>query len=486
MKTAADPKKKGQFRLPGPGSLAFRLTILYTLMSAVLVLAVIGFLYATLSRKLDQEDTQFLVDKVFVLRSILTKRSGDDEALHEEVDWEGAARRFTKFYVRVLDVGGHVVMESRDIPASLRAVRFPEPIPANVLPRESRLVRIGSKDAYRVISALAASGSGGTGRTVLEIALDQSEEESLLKDYRNTMIGLLFAGILASAALGYGLTKRAMSPLRRMIISIEEIRFPHHQKHITGDALPEELVPLVDAFNEMLDRLTESFERLSQFSADLAHELRTPINNLRGEAEVTLLRRRSDKEYRQTLESSLEELGRLSRMIDSLLFLARAESDRSLLNMASFEAREEIEKIGSFFEAYVEEKGIHFEIRGSAILQADRDLFRRAMGNVVENALNYTSSGGTVSITIRSGSDQVEIAVADTGQGISPEHLPKVFDRFYRADPAREHSDRGAGLGLSLVRSIMALHGGSAEIGSEVGRGTAVLLRFPVAEITST
>ena len=455
-------------------------------MSAGLILVVTGFLYATLSQKLDQEDTQFLVDKVFVLRSILSKRPGDDEALQEEVDWEGAARRFTKFYVRVLDLGGRVVMESRNIPDSLRAVRFPEPIPANVLPQKSRLVRVGPEDAYRVVSALAASGPSGTGRAVLEIALDQTEEESLLKSYRNTMVVLLIAGILASAALGYGLTKRGMSPLTRMITSIEGIRFPHHQKHITDDGLPEELVPLIDAFNEMLDRLRESFDRLSQFSADLAHELRTPINNLRGEAEVTLLRSRSDKEYRQAFESSLEELGRLSRMIDSLLFLARAESDRSLLNLTPFEAREEIEKIGSFFEASVEEKGIHFEIRGSAILQADRGLFRRAMGNVVENALNYTPSGGTVSITLRSGSDQVEVAVADTGQGIAPEHLLKVFDRFYRADPAREHSDRGTGLGLSLVRSIMALHGGSVEIGSEIGRGTVVLLRFPVAEIPST
>jgi two-component system heavy metal sensor histidine kinase CusS len=454
-------------------------------MSAGLILVVTGFLYSTLGRKLDREDTQFLADKVFVLRSILAKRPGDDAALHEEVDWEGAARRFTKFYVRIRDPGGRVVMESRGIPDPLRAVRFPEPIPANVLPRNSTLVRIGSDGAYRVISALAASGSGGTGRTVLEIALDQTEEESLLKSYRNTMAMALIAGILASAALGYGLTRRGMSPLTRMIASIEGIRFPHHQKHITDDGLPEELVPLIDAFNDMLDRLRESFERLSQFSADLAHELRTPINNLRGEAEVTLLRSRSDKEYRHALESGLEELGRLSRMIDSLLFLARAESDRSILNLTIFEAREEIEKIGNFFEAYVEEKGIRFEIRGSAIVQADRDLFRRAVGNVVENAVKFTPSGGTVILTLRSGSGGVEVAVADTGQGIAPKHLPKVFDRFYRADPARGHSDRGAGLGLSLVRSIMALHGGSVKIESGVGRGTEVLLRFPVAEIPS-
>lgn len=478
--------KKGRSRFPAPGSLGFRLTLLYTFMSTGLILTVTGFLYATLAKKLNQEDTQFLADKIFVLRSMLAKHPEDDEALHEEVDREGAARRFTKFYVRVLDPGGRIVVESRGIPSSLRAMEFPAPISANVLPRKSRLVRVGSEEAYRVISAKAVSGPGGTGRSILEIALDQSEEESLLKSYRNTMAMALIAGILASAALGYGLTRRGMAPLTRMITTIEGIRSPHQQQHISRNGLPEELVPLVEAFNDMLDRLRESFERLSQFAADLAHELRTPINNLRGEAEVTLLKSRSDKEYRQALESGLEELGRLSRMIDGLLFLARAESDQSLMNLTSFEGRQEIEKIGSFFEAYVEEKRIRMEIRGSAIVQADRDLFRRAVGNVVENALKFTPSGGIVTLTLGSGSGLVEVAVADTGQGIAPEHLPKVFDRFYRADPAREHSDRGAGLGLSLVRSIMTLHGGSVEIRSEIGRGTEVLLRFAVVEIPPT
>ncbi len=486
MKTAPD-LKKSRFRLKGVKSLAFRLTLLYTLTSAGLILFVTGFLYADLSRKLNKEDTQFLADKVFVFRSILANRYGDPEDQREDfkedlnmdLKREGTVQVFPRIYVRVLTLSGRVIMESRGIPDSLRKVQYPVSISSGAIPRICSPVRVGREGAFCVISARAAFGSHGEDRAILQIALDQTREESLLKDYRYTMALVLIAGILGSAVLGYVLTRMGMSPLTRMIGAIERIRFPQHYPRIVGDDQPWELVPLVDAFNNMLDRLRESFERLSQFSADLAHELRTPINNLRGEAEVTLLRHRSDKEYRHTLESSLEELGRLSRMIDSLLFLARSESDRSLVNLIVFEARQEIEKITSFFEAYAEEKGVFVEVRGSASLRADRELFRRAMGNVLENALNYTPSGGKVVLTVRSGSGLVEIAVVDTGQGIAPEHLPKVFDRFYRVDPARERSDRGAGLGLSLVRSIMALHGGSVGIRSTFGHGTEVLLRFP-------
>lgn len=481
---AADPR--GWLgALLGRRSLAFRLALFYTLATASLILMVTGFLYVSLTKKLDQEDTQFLVDKVFVLRSILSNRPGDVEALYEEVDWEGAARRFTKFYVRILGPGGNVMMESRGIPASLRTASFPPPIPPGVLPRESHRIQVGQGSLYRAISAWAA-GPDETKRALLQIALDQTEEESLLRHYRETMGIVLISGILLSAGMGYLLARRGMAPLREVISTIEGIRSLRHQKRLSTAGLPTELVTLADSFNEMLDRLKESYDRLSQFSADLAHELRTPINNLRGEAEVALLQDRHPEEYRQVLESGLEELGRLSRMIDSLLFLARAESDRSVLNLAPFDARKEAEKIGSFFEAYAEEKGIRIEIKGSATLLADRDLYQRALANVLENALNNTPAGGEVSLTLRSGDFQVEVAVADTGRGIPPEHLPRIFDRFYRADSARGHDSGGMGLGLALVRTIMTLHQGAVEIQSELGKGTTVRLLFPVRELPST
>ncbi len=235
----------------------------------------------------------------------------------------------------------------------------------------------------------------------------------------------------------------------------------------------------LSALKGALDRLKDSHARISQFSADLAHELRTPINNLRGEAEVALSRSRTADEYREVLESSLEEYARLSRMIDSLLFLARAESPETQIERKWFGAREEIAGVRDFLDAIAEEQGVEVTCHGNELLNADPMLFRRAVSNLLTNALQHTPRGGKVCISVKKLSDaSVEVSVSDTGFGIPPEHLPRIFDRFYRVNHARSQP-KGMGLGLSIVKSIMDLHGGSVTIQSERGAGTIASLRFP-------
>ena len=191
----------------------------------------------------------------------------------------------------------------------------------------------------------------------------------------------------------------------------------------------------------MLDRLEDSFNRLSQFSADLAHELRTPINNLRGEAGVALSQARTPEEYRRTLESSLEEYARLSRLIDNLLFLARADGPMISIARTPCDAQKAIEVVREFYEALAEDRGVEVVCGGEAILEADPVLFRQTISNLLSNALSYTPRGGKVSISVQRQDDRtVEVSVNDTGCGIPAEHLPKIFDRFYRVDPARRNS----------------------------------------------
>jgi two-component system heavy metal sensor histidine kinase CusS len=230
----------------------------------------------------------------------------------------------------------------------------------------------------------------------------------------------------------------------------------------------------------MLARLEDSFTRLSQFSADLAHELRTPIGNMLGEAQVALTRDRSEKEYRSVIESSAAECERLSGIIENLLFLARAESAEQKIERKQFDARTALEKIAAFYQPSAEDRQIALSCEGDAEISADPMLFNRAIGNLIQNALRFTPDGGTIRISAANLNGRAEISVADNGSGIAPEHLPRVFDRFYRADPSR--SSAGTGLGLSLVRSIVDLHGGTATIQSEAGRGTTVTLIFPRAE----
>jgi two-component system heavy metal sensor histidine kinase CusS len=231
----------------------------------------------------------------------------------------------------------------------------------------------------------------------------------------------------------------------------------------------------------MLQGLQESFDRLSQFSADLAHELRTPVNNLRGEAEVALTRLRSPREYQEILGSLLEEAQRLSRIIDGLLFMARAETPQVDIARETLSVAQELSVVRDFYEPAAAEAGVTLSVSANADLQVvvDRTLFQRAVGNLVANALTHTPSGGRASLEAVADHRALQVAVRDTGRGIPEEHLPYVFDRFYRVDPSRSTTSGGLGLGLPLVHSIMKLHQGSVEIESRPGSGTCVYLRFP-------
>jgi len=231
------------------------------------------------------------------------------------------------------------------------------------------------------------------------------------------------------------------------------------------------------AFFNMLDRLEDSFTRLSQFSADLAHELRTPLANIRGEAEVALARPRTPNEYQTVIESSVAECERLSGIIDNLLFLARAEAAESKINQSHFDGRAAIERIAAYNEAIAEERRLTITCAGQGDVYADPVLFGRAVSNLVDNAVHFTSDGGRITISLTTNRNKAEITVQDTGCGIAAEHLPRIFDRFYRADASR--SSEGTGLGLALVKSIADLHGGSVSVESELGRGTLVTVRFP-------
>ena len=247
------------------------------------------------------------------------------------------------------------------------------------------------------------------------------------------------------------------------------------KERIGSEGWPRELQPLAVAFDEMLKRLDDSFTRLSQFSADLAHELRTPIANMLGEAQVALTRNRAAPEYREIIESTVGECERLSRIVDNLLFVARVDAAREPIARKCFNARAAVEKIAAFYQMVADDHNVTIKCSGEGQIYADSDLFERIVGNLLDNALRYTPKHGAIHITILKRISHV----SDNGSGIAAEHLPRVFDRFYRAESAR--SPDGAGLGLALVKSIVELHGGSATIQSEVNHGTTVVLKFPAA-----
>jgi len=311
----------------------------------------------------------------------------------------------------------------------------------------------------------------------LQLAQDRSSDEQVERNFALLFIAVLVGGVVASALIAIVVTRGGLRPLRKMTESLHQIGPDQLKQRIGSTGWPRELQPLAIAFDQMLKRLDDSFTRLSQFSADLAHELRTPIANMLGEAQVALTRDRTAADYREIVESTVAECERLSRIVDNLLFVARVDAAREPIARKRFDARAEVEKIAEFYQTVADDHHVAITCSGNGQIYADPDLFERAVGNLLDNALRFTPENGSIQIALSAHEADFEVAISDNGSGIAAQHLPRVFDRFYRAESSR--GSDGAGLGLALVKSIVDLHGGSAIIESTLGRGTIVKLVFP-------
>ena len=454
--------------------------MLYTVSAGGLLLLSTVFLYWVLASNLTREDHQFLADKVHVLRGILRDHPQDQAALEEEVQVEVAAHQYTKYSMRILDAGGSTLLETSDMADALPAAVFPVPTGARTSPEDGTHWRSPDGRAYHLLAAWAEVGQADDAPRLLQFGLDVSRHEALLTTYRRTLALVLGVGIVCAAGAAILVARRGMRPLAEITHAAQRITATQLHERIGPVRWPTELTALATTFDAMLTRLEDAFARLSQFSVDLAHELRTPINNLMGEAEVALARLRTPAEYQQVLGSSLEEYAKLSRMIDSLLFLARAESPQTHIARTRLDARRELDALREFYEAMAEEHEVEVLCQGQALVHADPILFRRGVSNLLANALHYTPRGGQVTLSvIPADGHTIMVRVSDTGVGIAPEHLPKIFDRFYRVDPARSPRHPGMGLGLAIVKSIMDLHGGTVTVQSVPHQGTTITLTFP-------
>jgi two-component system heavy metal sensor histidine kinase CusS len=234
--------------------------------------------------------------------------------------------------------------------------------------------------------------------------------------------------------------------------------------------MPPELAEMAHSFNAMLGRLDDSFQRLSAFSADIAHELRTPLSNLLTHTQVTLTRPRPIEDYREALHSNLEELQWMAQLVNDMLYLAKADHGLLMPKREPLELADETDVLLEFFAPLAEDAGVTLSREGLARIEGDRSMLRRALSNLLDNALRFTPAAGFVSLRIVDQPNAVRISVENSGEGISAELLPRLFDRFYRADPARqEGSSEHAGLGLAITQSIVRAHGGQIHCESEAG-----------------
>jgi two-component system, OmpR family, heavy metal sensor histidine kinase CusS len=463
-------------------TLAFRLTAGYAFAGLFLVFAATASLYFVLRSELERSTDLFLADKLHVIRTMLRDRPEDWDGLHEEIELESAARKYEHFYVRLLDSRNQVLLMTPGMPEQLDLAKFEAPTRRQ---SDHAVPMKGSAgQMFRVASATAAVGSPPATIDTIQIAIDISDKEALLARYRFWFWTLFTAMSVLFPLIGYQIARHGIRPVEEMATTARRITSSNLRERIRTEGYRYELASLAATFNEMLDRLEESFERISRFSADIAHDLRTPVNNIRGETEVALARARSVEEYRDVLGSCLEEAVRLSELITDLLFLARAESPLAHLRRERVDVAQLLYGVCEYYEASAADNGVVLTISlgdKPVIGDLDRTLLQRAVGNLISNAVAHTPAGGSVVLGANAEAAAIRIEVADTGVGIPAEALPRVFDRFYRVDSSRSKASGGTGLGLAIVQSIVALHGGKAEITSLPGQGTRVTLRMPIS-----
>jgi two-component system heavy metal sensor histidine kinase CusS len=463
-----------------PRSLAYRLTVWYALSSFTLVLLATAFLYWVLARNLDRENDRLLADLVLPVVNLLHDQPSDRDAVRRQVALGRLSRNEPHLYLRVLDEQQQPIAETPSIGLVFPRSEFPTPQEYNRDTAQGRTVQTAAEQWFRIAAYRLPPAPQQSGYTI-QAALDRTHEEELLADYRRKLWLVLGAALLICAVGGYQLARRGVRPVRDIAEAAGRIRSSTLDKRIELRGLPDELRTLAETFNAMLGRLESSFTRLNDFAADLAHELRTPINNLRGEAEVALSKARTASEYQELLGSALEEYQRLTRLIDDLLFLARADHPVQQIERETVHVADELERLREFYEAAATDSGVRLTIDCDEKIAApiNRTMFQRAVGNLLSNAVRHTQAHGTIAVSAREQDGALQIEVADTGVGIDAVHLPRLFDRFYRVNAARHqgHSSN-VGLGLAIVKSIAELHGGSVRIESEVGVGTKVIISF--------
>jgi len=444
-------------------SLAWRLSLLFALISLLLLGSIGAYLYHSLSREIIWRDDQMLLGRLERMQALLE----DGESI-------AALRLRPQLYANMLGNHDHLlwVLDSQgEVLIEVNPARLPVPD----LP-QSREVRLDTVSGARLVWQTFEQ----EGRSLTLVAGKHlAERRQMMAAYRLRLWLALAGGTLLACLLGWGVSSRGLRPLRRLAEQVNRIDMHRLDRRLSIDGDAQEVIDLSHGLNQMLGRLEEGFAQLSRYSADMAHEMRTPLTNLLGQTQQTLRRERGAEEYRQVLESNIEEYERLSRMIDSMLLLSRTENPARKLPKEAVDLRTLVAQLCEYFEGMADDDGRTLERSVDGSVTANGELLRRALANLIANALRHGRSGTPIRISSETLEDRVELRVHNLGGAISSDDLPRIFERFYRCDPARTGSADSGGLGLAIVRSIAQWHGGDVLVASDAEQGTVFTLSLP-------
>ncbi|MBF8732061.1 MULTISPECIES: heavy metal sensor histidine kinase [Pseudomonas] len=455
-----------------PASLSLRLGLSVTLMGAALVLLLACLAVFALQHELDSRARKDLDRKMLQI----------EHNLRVDLRNEDLARRAHP----LLDV----IMGHDNLSLSILALdgRHPSLLslgPAlearlNALPVGDRLSFHEWRDSAdnQILTATRLMRLRDDTTVRVMMSLNRADDNALLQAYLNSTLLALPLLLVLIGLSAWKLMQMGLRPLRHFRRIAGRVSAQDLEHRLPDTGLPLELAELAKAINVMLDRLDQGVRQLSQFSDDLAHELRTPIGNLMGKAQVTLARDRDGTHYREALEDSVEELTRLNRIINDMLFLAQVSQPQAQVLFGPLALAQEAQRVCELFAVSAELKGIELHLQGWGTAMADRLMFQRALSNLLSNAIRHSPENQVVTVLIERQGDEIHLGVRNPGPGIAESHLPHLFERFYRAGCGRSRLEGGTGLGLAIVKSIMQLHGGRVEASSTPAGPTRFTLVF--------
>jgi heavy metal sensor kinase len=453
-------------------NIRWKLTLWYSVVLAAIMMAFACATWFTLRHdlleRIDQGLTEELADVLFEVR-----RARNEPALEE---W--LRRRFARhegFDFQITRPAGERFFFSNRL-AEL-TLPLPDSPPSASVP-SYRIVQLSADRRWRIIF-IEVEGPAGPLTVQIGRSLAAFDHES-----QELLLSFLLTGpltLVVALGAGYFLARRALAPVEQITRTANAITADRLSQRIEVPNAGDELGALAETLNRMIERLERSFAEMRRFTADAAHELRTPLAVMRNEAEVALRCSRSADEYARALENLLEEANRLTQMAEQLLFLSRQDAGLHPAAQEEIDTADLVNDVTTTMQAVAQDRGIRLQLTGNTPcrLVGDARLLRRVLYNLLDNALKYTEPGGEV--TVHAGVEDREwmLVVADTGVGIPSEHISHVFDRFYRVDTARA-GDGGAGLGLAICRSIVSSLEGTIRLESSIGRGTTVAVRLPL------
>lgn len=454
--------------------MTLRLMVLFALISIVTFAGVGSYLYHSLHVQLEQRDDEELLGKSRSIAHLIQEASSLQAIKENSHALLDTINGHDQLLIMISDSTGLTIVKSSERSDDISELKL------STLP-ESQLNVIRSKPlasgTVRFIVSKSATRSGED--ATVAVARASSGRMQLLAAYRSEVWYAALGGTLIATLLSFFFVRSGLRPLQLMAAQTHAISANRLSTRLDIRSAPKELHEILESFNAMLDRLHRSFEQLSRFSADLAHDLRTPVNNLMVQTQVALGKPRSVEEYQALLSSNIEEYERLSRMMESMLFLARADNAHVALQVQQINVADELIKIADYFEGIAEDADVKLLVSGTGLLIADVILLRRAVGNLIANAIRYTPKQGVIQVDASPLDNATVITVSNPGVGIQEDLVDRVFDRFYRADPSRSSCGGSSGLGLAIVRSIMTLHQGTASVSSIPGEQTVFTLTFP-------